>query len=275
MTSTLSRLYCGPLEQLTPPLVSTALPEDALPAQRLLDAVVIEEHLERLATRHQGSDIKAIASIWSQWHFVAVVVPALAANLLLERDLPVSLDEIAIQSDEHGCTRRLILPHEGTPLSSLDAFQRFETLLQGHVSPLIDMLSCLSCASPRLFWSNFGNYFEYFANSAGLHPMALPGLADEALRLMDHRLYPDGRRNPLFMPVRYIENQAGERHRTRRLCCLRYRLDDCEYCDNCPLEASASTNATRLRRGSEKPAPGRETPMNSTIDEKRQTAFGS
>ncbi|GEN25885.1 transporter [Halomonas cupida] len=275
MTSALSRLYCGPLEQLTPPLVSSTLPEDALPADQLLDANVIEERLERLAAQHQGNDIKAIASIWSQWHFAAVVVPALAANLLLERDLPVTLDEMAIQSDEHGCTRRLVLPHEGTPLPSLDAFQRFETLFQGHVSPLIEMLSCLSGASPRLFWSNFGNYFEYFANNAELHPMALPGVADEALRLVDHRVYPDGRRNPLFMPVRYLENETGERHRTRRLCCLRYRLDDCEYCGNCPLEATASTRAAKRAAVVQKFAPRREAPTNSTTDETCLAASGN
>ena len=76
----------------------------------------------------------------------------------------------------------------------LDAFERFERLLQGHIAPLIDMLGCVSGASPKVFWSNFGGYFDYFARGAHTHPMGSPDAAEQALRLLDHRVYPDGRR---------------------------------------------------------------------------------
>ena len=245
MTTALSRLYCGPLEQLTPPIIG--IPADALPAERLLDTHVLDELLERYSVQYQSNDIKAITSIWSKWHFSTLVVPYLAANLLLERDLPVELDEMAVLINDEGCTTSVAIAHEGKPLDSLDAFQRFERLLQGHVSPLVETLSCISGAAPKVFWSNFGNYFEYFVANMAHHPMALPHVADEAKRLLDHRVYPDGRRNPMFMPVRYMEDASGEVQRTRRLCCLRYRIPEFGYCGNCPLDECGKAKASKAR----------------------------
>lgn len=237
MMPVLSRLYCGPLEHLTPPAIGEAFPSGAIHGEALLDVSVLGTLLTRFATEYEGDDLKAIASLWSKWHFAIVTAPALAANLLLERDLPLALDEMAIITNEEGRTTQLALPHEGKPLNSLDAFTRFEQLLQDHVAPLVEMLACVSGASPKVFWNNFGNYFEHFSRATEQHPMAQPGLAEEALRLVEHRVYPDGRRNPLFMPVRYQVDGAGERHRTRRLCCLRYRLPEFAYCGNCPLDS--------------------------------------
>lgn len=244
MTSALPRLYCGPLEHLAVPTVAAELPDDAMPAERLLEPGVLDELLERFAAQYQGDDLKAVASLWSKWHFSAMAAHTLASNLLLERDLPVALDQMGLYLSDSGQTTGIALPHEGTPLGSLDAFERFERLLQGHVAPLVDMLGCVSGASPKVFWSNFGNYFEYFAKAAVHHPMASPGLGDEALRLIDHRVYPDGRRNPLFMPVRYLPDEHGETQRTRRLCCLRYRLEDFGCCGNCPLDDAAVARAS-------------------------------
>jgi len=259
MTPALSRLYCGPLEHLTPPFIGEVFPRDAIRGEALLDAPVLDALLARFATQYQGDDLKAIASLWSKWHFASVAAPALAANLLLERDLPLALDEMAIITNAEGRTTQLALPHEGRPLGSLDAFTRFEQLLQGHVAPLVQTLACVSGASPKVFWSNFGNYFEHFSRAAEQHPMALPGLADEALRLVDHRVYPDGRRNPLFMPVRYLVDDAGEHHRTRRLCCLRYRLPEFAYCGNCPLEGCAPRAAKTSAEPEAKTTTAKET----------------
>lgn len=238
MTPALAHLYCGPFEHFTPPIIGEAFPSDAICGESLLDASVFSDLLARFAIQYEGDDLKAIASLWSKWHFANVAAPALAANLLLTRELPLALDEIAIITNEEGRTTQLVLLHEGKPLGSLDAFTRFEQLLQGHIAPLIDRLAGISGASPKVFWSNFGNYFEYFSHATAEHPMALSGLAEEPLRLIKHRAYPDGRRNPLFMPVRYLADENEKRCRTRRLCCLRYRLPEFSYCGNCPLECT-------------------------------------
>ncbi|HAR06848.1 MAG TPA: hypothetical protein DCR98_00330, partial [Cobetia sp.] len=48
----------------------------------------------------------------------------------------------------------------------------------------------------------------------------------------------------LFMPVRYLPDEHGETQRTRRLCCLRYRLEDFGCCGNCPLDDAAVARAS-------------------------------
>ena len=47
----------------------------------------------------------------------------------------------------------------------------------------------------------------------------------------------NGQRNPLFEPVRtYQPSGSEEVKRVRKLCCLRYLLDEFDVCGNCPLE---------------------------------------
>ncbi|EPC02198.1 hypothetical protein L861_15935 [Litchfieldella anticariensis FP35 = DSM 16096] len=231
----LAQLYIGPMEALIPPLLSEA-PARALPATELLVADRLNELLDRFAAQYQHGDRRAVASLWSKWHFNALLAPALAANLLLERDLPLTLDQVQVILTPEGRTERLCLENEGTPLASLGAFTRFTTLLDRHLAPLIEMLASLSGASPRVFWSNVGNVFEYFVSAVDQHPMASPGTGEEARLLLESRQYPDGRRNPLYRPVRYIESQHSEVQRVRKLCCLRYLLPELGYCGNCPLE---------------------------------------
>ncbi|MFC3284761.1 siderophore-iron reductase FhuF [Litchfieldella rifensis] len=235
MITALSRLYVGPLEALIPPLLST-VPAQAMPAADLLIPQRLEELLDRFAVQYRQGDRRAVASLWSKWHFSALLTPALAANLLLERDLPLALERVQVILTAEGRTERLCLEHEGTPLPALGAFTRFATLLDRHLAPLIEVLSALSGASPRVFWSNAGNVFEHFVSVVDQHPMASPGTAEEARLLLESRHYPDGRRNPLFRPVRYIESPHNEVQRVRKLCCLRYLLPELTYCGNCPLE---------------------------------------
>ena len=85
MTSALPRLYCGPLEHLAVPTVAAELPDDAMPAERLLEPGVLDDLLERFAAQYQGDDLKAVASLWSKWHFSAMAAHTLASNLLLGR----------------------------------------------------------------------------------------------------------------------------------------------------------------------------------------------
>lgn len=233
MPSPLDRLYVGCLAALTPPEVATP-PADALPAVALLDPGCLDRVLTGFAAQYGAGDRRAVASLWSKWHFSALLAPGLAANLLLERDLPLGLPDLHLGLAPDGHTARLWLAHEGRPLASLDAAERFATLIE-HLAPLIAALADFSGAAPRVFWSNAGNYFEYFARALAEHPMALPGTSDEALDLLERRHTPDGARNPLYRPVRYLEAGQDTPCRMRRLCCLRYLLPELELCGNCPL----------------------------------------
>lgn len=237
MTQALSTLYIGPLEGLTPPRVAPTPGPDALPARTLLEPAYLAELLERFGTRYGHGDRRAVASLWSKWHFSALAAHGLAANLLLERDLPLGLHELHLGQSHEGQTTGLVLHHAGKPLAELDPCSRFTTLLDDHLTPLVEALSTVSGASPKVFWSNAGNYLEHFTNALADHPMAGPDVGEPARALMESRTLPDGRRNPLFRPVRYVTPTARDRPaRVRRLCCIRYLIDELGYCANCPLE---------------------------------------
>lgn len=241
MPSPLATLYAGPLAALVPPGVGEP-PADALAARELLEPGRLAARLDHFSLQYDGGDRRAVASLWSKWHLSAVISAGLAANLLLERDLPLGLEALHLELAPEGQTRRLWLAHDGTPLASRDPLARFSTLIDDHLTPLIAALAAHSGASPKVFWSNAGNYFEYFAEALEAHPMASPGAAEPARALLAARQLPDGRRNPLFQPVRYLAAAAGgEPERRRRLCCIRYLIPELGYCGNCPLSCRRST----------------------------------
>ncbi|WP_136253503.1 siderophore-iron reductase FhuF [Onishia niordana] len=245
----LKALYTGPLDGLSPPRVGP-VKAPAVSLADLLAPARFEAELIRFGAGygypHGQGDRRALISLWSKWHFGALLAPYLAANLLLERDLPVGLDEIGVHLAPAGRTERLQLAHAGRPLTSLDGLTRFSTLIDDHLTPLISDLATRSGASAKVFWSNVGNTFEHFLGALATHPMAHPGAAEEGHRLLAARTLPGGRRNPLYQPVRYFqpecqgEADASATKRVRRLCCLRYRLPELGYCGNCPLSNRAA-----------------------------------
>ncbi|WP_416139807.1 siderophore-iron reductase FhuF [Halomonas sp. HK25] len=235
MNQALSPLYIGPLAGLRPPKVSATPTADSYPTSELLDPAYLDALLARFGAQYPQGDRRAVASLWSKWHFSSLCGHGLVANLLLERDLPLGLDELHLQQSPEGQTTGLVLRHAGRPLADLEPHTRFATLLDDHLTPLIEALAATTGASPKVFWSNVGNYFEHFAGALASHPMAAPDVAEPARALMESRTLPDGRRNPLYRPVRYIEREADSPRRVRRLCCIRYLIDELGVCGNCPL----------------------------------------
>ncbi|WP_150305466.1 siderophore-iron reductase FhuF [Pseudomonas saliphila] len=230
----LSRLYTGPLERIAPIKVSVPTDGEALCASDLLNAQKLTALLRRFGCSYPEGDRRAIASLWSKWHFSNVLAHGLAANLLLERELPLALEETHIDLSGEGYTIGLRLVNEGIALGERSAQHRFERIIDHHLEPLIRALSDWSGAAPRVFWSNAGNYFEYFAQALQTHPLALAHTNAPALELLETRVLANGKRNPLYRPIRY-QTTANGPQRVRQLCCLRYLLPAVEYCENCPL----------------------------------------
>ncbi len=236
MPYVLPQLYVGPLEGLTPARLWHDETTDGAMGASLLDPFYLDELLTRFGRRHGHGDRRAVASLWSKWHFSSVLATGLAANLVLERDLPLGLDSLRVAQDRYGQTTGLLLRHEGRPLDTRESPRRFATFIDGHLTPLIEALANLSGASPKVFWSNAGNYFEHFARALAHHPLALPEVNAPALALLEDATLPDGRRNPLYRPVRYLPDGDGDGpQRVRRLCCIRYLIGEHGYCGNCPL----------------------------------------
>jgi ferric iron reductase protein FhuF len=194
--------------------------------------------MERFATLYPDSDRRALVSMWTQWHFGALVIPATVAILLVGRDLPLELGRIAIVPQEAGLTSAIVIPDEGAArCAGNDPFAR---LLDGHVAPLISQLSAQFRVSPRLLWANAAAIFEWTLQQmpAGL---ADPQVLAAARQRMERRLEPSGQRNPMYDAVRYpVEH--GEPVRRRRVCCLRYLLAGVADCGSlCPLHADCAS----------------------------------
>lgn len=224
----LAPLFTGPLEPFADSL-TLAPCEGAHPASDLLDHAVLRDRIECLAPSYGDGDRRAVASIWSKSHFSALMPAALAANLLLDIDLPIAIDRVDLVSDELGRTKQIVLPHPGKRLPAGEAGGRFDELIDAHVAPLVATLAKVSGASPKVFWSNVGNVFEFvIQKSRDLGASA--AASDAGLALMAARKTA-GRPNPLYAPISY----PPEGGRLRRVCCLRYLAPAVGYCGTCPI----------------------------------------
>ncbi|WP_163575821.1 siderophore-iron reductase FhuF [Halomonas faecis] len=207
-----------------------------LSGSTLLDREALDDALSRFsASFGEGADRKAAVSIWSKYHLATVSIPALVANLLLGVELPVALGDMRVEVGEKGGTVRLWLRDGGRPLASLAPQVRFTALFDEHCAPLIEALAALSGLSPKVFWSNLGHYVEYAGRTCSRHP-AFAGSGEPLLHYLELRTLPDGRRNPLYRPVRYLDLGGETPVRVRRLCCVKYRMPDEPLCGGCPLK---------------------------------------
>ncbi|WP_240538629.1 siderophore-iron reductase FhuF [Halomonas sp. SH5A2] len=224
-----------PLDNLKAPAFGQP-DEPTLAAAALLDRNFLSEQLARHGRSHgEDADRKAVASIWSKYHFSSVSIPTLVANLLLGHDLPVGGDELRLALGDKGQTARIWLPHRGMPLASKAPQARFSSLFDDHCAPLIEALAEVSGLSTKVFWSNLGHYVEFVGKTCSRHP-EFAGAGDSLLDYLDTKTLPDGRRNPLYQPVRYLELGGETPTRVRRLCCIKYRLPGEPLCGGCPLK---------------------------------------
>ncbi|SFH52182.1 siderophore-iron reductase FhuF [Modicisalibacter xianhensis] len=240
--SPLASLYVGPLADNAPPWLCTMPPEHALSGTQLFSPERLEQVLARFATCFSVDDRRAVASMWTKWYFHLVLQPSLAANVLLERELPLGLDEMHVVLDAHGRPERLCLRHDGLPLASFKTEHRFAGMM-AHLSTVIDVLAQLSGAAPRVFWSNVGSSIDYYLSQLESHPAMWPGMTDACWQLLERRELDDGQRNPLFQPVRHVTGEDGTLQRVRKLCCLRYLIPELGDCgDYCPLSCRRRTH---------------------------------
>ncbi|KAF1072459.1 MAG: Ferric iron reductase protein FhuF [Pseudomonas citronellolis] len=240
MIAALAPMYIGAFASYRDVLVDASDPRPSLPVEQLLQAPLLERTLRRFDPLHSDGDRRALASQWSKHYLVRLLPPVLAASLVLRRQLPVALAEVQVILDAQGLPEAFRLAHAGALLEGApsDAFARFAGLIEGHLQPFIEQLAGAVKLSPKVLWSNAGNYLEWFLGEmagAGLPALMLA----DGRALLDSERLPDGRRNPLWRPVQYLpvptELRANGQWRQRRVCCIRYRLEHLGHCDNCPL----------------------------------------
>ncbi|WP_268800682.1 siderophore-iron reductase FhuF [Pseudomonas huanghezhanensis] len=207
-----------------------------LPMSELLKPDCLDQQLARFAMQYGAGDRRGLASMWTKHYFVRLIPPVVAASLILDWQVPVTLDRVAVVLDEQAKPLAFRLPHAGHSYQTAyaDPFARFDDLVEGHLRPFIETVASHVRISPKVLWSNAGNYLEWLL---GVLAAAMPdaNLAD-GHALLAAKNTPDGRRNPLFQPVRYVQVQGqSDMKRQRRVCCVRYRVGGLAYCGNCPL----------------------------------------
>lgn len=240
MIAALAPLFTGPFASYREVLVTRDDPRPSIASTLLLQPENLEPVLQRFSPEHSGQDRRALASQWSKYYLVKLIPPVVAAALVLGRRLPLDFDEVDVVLDEQGLPEAFKLPGEGELFNGppSDPFQRFSELIDNHLQPFVQGLAAQVKLSPKVLWSNAGNYFEWFIGEMARVPLP-PHLLADGRALLETERRPDGSRNPLFFPVRYApvscELRPDGLWRQRRVCCIRYRLDTLAHCGNCPL----------------------------------------
>jgi ferric iron reductase protein FhuF len=236
MIPALAPLFIADFQHYRDVLVLPDDPRAGVPLRTILTGDGLGDVLTRFGSAYPPSDHRGLASLWSKHYFITLIPPVVAASLILDHRLPLHLDHLQLILDDNGLPAAFKLPDPGQRWTSTpaDAFERFEELLEHQLRPFIDAIACHGRLSPKVLWSNAGNYFEWLL---GVLENAMPHAdVTHGHQLLNARHFPDGRRNPLFQPVRYVEvDGRPELKRQRRVCCIRYRVSGVELCDNCPL----------------------------------------
>ncbi|MDY0249839.1 MAG: siderophore-iron reductase FhuF [Pseudomonas sp.] len=240
MINALVPLFRGDFEVYRDVLVLADDPRPALSYDALLEPHSFDDLLRFFAERYKGDDRRALVSMWAKHYIVRLLPPVMGATLLLRWRLPLALTSTAIILDELQIPQAFLLRGGGEPFATdlTDPFELFSGLLDEHLAPLFHAMASQGKLSQKVLWSNVGNYFENF-----LTLMERSGMPTEHLvlgrTLLETKTRPNGTRNPLYRPVRYVarsdKNGQPSLHRQRRVCCVRYLMPDFELCCNCPL----------------------------------------
>lgn len=234
MIPSLAPCFAGDLHWYQDALVLPGTHARVIPGSSLLEPGIAEDLMARFAAGYGGADRHALVSMWTQWHFGALIIPATAAALLLDRELPLDLDAVGIVPHEEGRTAALVIPDEGRPNRARGP-ERFSRLLEGHVEPLIRNFAARFAVSPRLLWANAAAIFEWALRQSQEIGAPCPAALAQGQALLERHRTRDGRPNPMCGAVRY-PLKWGEPVRRRKVCCLRYRLPGMEDCGSlCPL----------------------------------------
>lgn len=239
MIDVLAPLFGGDLARFREVLVLRGDPRDAMAGADFLKPQILEGLMERFRPEFVGEDRRGLASLWSGNYFVRLIPPVVAAALLLNRRLPLEMEQLEIVVDTKGVPVAFRLADQGEEFSTTpqNPFERFQHLIEDNLAPFIQALSLSSGLPEKVLWSNAGNYFEWTLGQLATQT-ATPALLADGEALLKARLTPDGRRNPLYEPIQYVEvaEPSGERSlwRQRRQCCIRYLLPGVELCPNCP-----------------------------------------
>lgn len=246
MIPSLVPLFSGDLEALGSHLVLTADERPHLACSALLEQDRLRLLLSRFGENYADAEPRAVASQWSKWYLSRLITPVLAANMVLDRKLPIGLQETGIILSPDGRAEAFRLRDEGQAFTPSDFMERFEDLLDGHLSLIIPAISTASGLSQKVLWSNAGNIIENVVASCARKLGEEHAGVVHGRQLLASRLWHDRQPNRVFEPVRYLAS-GEETLRKRRVCCIRYLIPSLSLCKTCPLDEQPGKRA-RLPR---------------------------
>lgn len=232
MIPELAHIFKGPFAALGDTL--SIEPSPGVTIEKFFTSAQLHETLEIFSQRWAEPDPRVVVTQWSKTYFSTLLPAVLLPALLNNWHLPLAPDTMALKLSPAGAVSGFTLSSEGGCFNVPEkAVGRFDFLVELHLGRIIDMLASTTPLPAKVLWSNAGNVFENVLGRASEmlgedHPAVQAGMATMAARRGA-----TGRANPLFQPVRYLD-ESGARVRQRRICCLRYFAPELGYCKSCP-----------------------------------------
>ncbi len=237
VAASLESAFVGRLSSLAPCLVVGNDDVNAVRGDQLILPETIAARLQRFSSAYPNATRQALIALWMRWHAArllgAVVIPA----LVIDRCLPVRLNECRfIFSEEKEYPQAIQLNDMADVYRTDDPFRRFDALVWHHLDPFIAALASHGRISSKLLWGNTAIQFDWLVQQIVLemNDRGLP-LNCDARPLFETHYWPDGRLNPLFEPWRAMPT-GGDGPRRRKVCCLYYKLEPGnKLCEDCPI----------------------------------------
>ncbi len=203
----------------------------ALSMTRLTSPEGARELLSTYLDNFPATEHRARVSMWSQWYFAKLLPSWTVVNLLCNWQLPIEPDRVFLRLGEDGLPVQFLLAEPGEAVVKTGSLARFVNMIDSHLAPVCHSLAAISGLKPGLYWNNAAIRVGYgITQAASTQADISDGWALLAARQLD-----DGRKNPLFEPVRHEIPGDETSARYRKQCCLRNELCDHEICPSCPL----------------------------------------
>lgn len=206
----------------------------------LLDQGRFNAVIDRYAGQFpDGTDRRALVSLWSLYYLSALGMGAAIAWLELRRTLPLALDELTVLIDPvTGAPKGFLIADCGTVScrsnNGVRIHDALRPVIRDHLEPWISAVAAHSGLGKKVLWTSAAGYVDWMIREIGR--LGSKALEIEALPLIEDASWPDGWRNPLYRTLRFEPGPDGSVISQRRICCLRYAVPGVGGCGNiCPV----------------------------------------
>lgn len=182
-----------------------------------LGAAAIADALALFGRGFRQPEPRPLASLWSMHYLQAVVVPAAAAILTLDRAPPLALAGCRLRLAADGAPAEVRLGGTPSDIGPTGA-DPLDALVAGHLVPFVALYASTTGVAPRLLWSNAATTLAFALDRVA--GAARPGPRAAVAALLDGAFPP--------LAGAFREDAMGERERV--LCCGRRRLSGVAPC---------------------------------------------